>query len=201
MEENHCRRFFEEQFRHQVAAGDLQLNPFERRVLPYVEGRVLDFGCGLGNLAVAAARRGCSVLALDASATATAHVAAIAANEGLDLVVERRDLRIYDSGACFDTVVSIGLLMFFDRSTALRQLQSLVASVRAGGVLVLNVLIRGTTYLEMFDQDEHFLFAPDEVRASLQGFEILEDVVERFAASAATEKVFLTIVARKKPSA
>jgi tellurite methyltransferase len=64
--------FFDRQFRQQVEQQDFQLNPFELEVLPHLHGRVLDFGCGLGNLALAAAAQGCSVLALDASPAAIA---------------------------------------------------------------------------------------------------------------------------------
>jgi SAM-dependent methyltransferase len=62
-------RFFDTQFRHQVQAADLRLNPFEQRALPHLRGRVLDYGCGLGNLALAAARQGCEVLALEEGTT------------------------------------------------------------------------------------------------------------------------------------
>ena len=60
-------QFFEQQFRRQVAERDFALNPFEQAALPYVRGRVLDLGCGLGNLCVAAARRGAQGVAGDAS--------------------------------------------------------------------------------------------------------------------------------------
>ena len=60
-------RFFDSQFRRQIRQAELALNPFEQRALPWLQGRVLDSGCGLGNLALAAARRGCTVPALDAS--------------------------------------------------------------------------------------------------------------------------------------
>ena len=52
----HSVRFFEAQFQRQVSSGEFELNPFERLALPYLSGEVLDLGCGLGNLAVAAAR-------------------------------------------------------------------------------------------------------------------------------------------------
>ena len=63
-------RFFDGQFQRQAAAGEFGLNPFETRALPHVRGEVIDLGCGLGNLACAAAARGAHVLALDASAAA-----------------------------------------------------------------------------------------------------------------------------------
>src|SRR5512137_461066 len=77
--------FFDRQFERQVREGDFALNPFEQAALPQLRGRVLDFGCGLGNLALAAARAGCSVLALDASEVAIAHLSQVAAAERLDI--------------------------------------------------------------------------------------------------------------------
>ncbi len=65
----HSVRFFDTQFQRQINTGEFELNPFERLALPYLSGDVLDLGCGLGNLAVAAARAGCRVTALDGSPT------------------------------------------------------------------------------------------------------------------------------------
>ena len=55
---NHSVGFFDRQFREQLRKQDPALNPFERVALAHCRGRVLDFGCGLGNLAVSAARAG-----------------------------------------------------------------------------------------------------------------------------------------------
>ena len=63
-------QFFENQFQRQVKASQFDLNPFERLAVTYLQGEVLDLGCGLGNLAIEAAHRGCSVTAIDASPTA-----------------------------------------------------------------------------------------------------------------------------------
>lgn len=52
----HSVRFFDTQFQRQINTSEFELNPFERLTLPYLAGDVLDLGCGLGNLAVAAAR-------------------------------------------------------------------------------------------------------------------------------------------------
>lgn len=51
--------FFDAEFRRQSAAGEYSLNSFEQAVLPFLAGEVLDLGCGLGNLSLAAAECGC----------------------------------------------------------------------------------------------------------------------------------------------
>ncbi len=77
--------FFETQFQRQVSSGEFALNPFERLALPYLHGEVLDLGCGLGNLALEAARAGCRVTALDGSPTGIARIREAALNERLAL--------------------------------------------------------------------------------------------------------------------
>lgn len=62
--------FFDEQFRTCHEGGALDLNAFEALALPFLHGDLLDFGCGLGKLSVAAAARGCTVAPLDASPAA-----------------------------------------------------------------------------------------------------------------------------------
>jgi tellurite methyltransferase len=189
--------FFDTQFRRQLQQGGAELNPFEVAALPYLQGRVLDFGCGLGNLAVAAARRGCPVVALDASHAAIEHLRTLAAAAQLPIEAVEADLRSYALTGEFDTVVSIGLLMFFDCPTALRQLASLQAHVRPGGVAVVNVLVEGTTYLDMFDAGGHCLFARDELQRRFQGWDLLLCEHQDFAAPDQRIKSFVTLIARR----
>jgi tellurite methyltransferase len=96
--------FFDRQFRRQAAEGDLRLNPFEQLALPHLRGRVLDYGCGLGNLAVAAARQGCCVVALDASPAGIAHLRERARAEGLPIEAVEADLRTHVLHGDFDAV-------------------------------------------------------------------------------------------------
>jgi tellurite methyltransferase len=190
-------RFFDEQFQRQVAAGDLKLNPFELAALPHIRGKVLDFGCGLGNLSVAAARRSCAVVALDASRTAIEHLRSIAKRDGLQIRAEEADLRSYELGEDFDTVVCIGLLMFFSCPQAFRQLSELQAHVRPGGTLVVNVLTEGTTYMEMFAAEGHCLFKRGVLRECFTGWELMSFVQQEFPAPGDTVKAFETAIARK----
>ena len=153
MKPNSSIQFFDKQFQQQARNGDCVLNPFELTAVPHLFGRVLDYGCGMGNLAFASAERGCSVLALDASPAAIDHIQKRAAAESRMVQGKVADLRDYDLDEDFDSVVCIGLLMFFDRPTALRALSNLQDHVREGGIAVVNVLIEGTTYLDMLDTE------------------------------------------------
>jgi len=190
-------RFFDTQFQRQVRDADLKLNPFEEAALPYLEGRVLDYGCGLGNLSVAAARRGCHVDALDASTTAIEHLRHVARSENLPLRAEKADLRTYAIREDYDAIVAIGLLMFFDCPTAFAQLDRLQAHVRPGGLAIVNVLVEGTTYLDMFDPSAYCLFPRDALERRFAGWEMLRREYQDFPAPNGTVKSFATVIARR----
>ncbi len=190
-------RFFETQFQRQAHHADRSLNPFEQQALPYLRGKMLDYGCGLGNLSVAAARQGCSVVALDASHSAIKHLRQIASTESLQITAAEADLRSYEVRDEYDAIACIGLLMFFDCHSAFAQLQQLQAHVRPGGVAVVNVLVQGTTYLGMFDPSSHCLFARDEMHKRFAGWEILCSEYQDYPSANDTTKSFVTVIARK----
>ncbi|HEY8048191.1 MAG TPA: class I SAM-dependent methyltransferase [Ramlibacter sp.] len=190
-------RFFDAQFRRQVVEHDYRLNPFEAAALPHLRGRVLDYGCGLGNLALAAARGGCEVVALDASPAAIEHLREAARQESLAIDAQECDLRTYVLREQFDCVVCIGLLMFFDCEAALAQLRSLQDHVRPGGVAVVNVLVEGTTYHAMFDPSGYCLFAPQQLEERFAGWNISACAQDNFPAPGNTMKCFSTVIARK----
>ena len=189
--------FFDRQFQQQVRDQDYKLNPFELAALPHLKGRVLDYGCGMGNLAIAAAKHGCSVLALDASQSAISHLRQRALDEALPVEAIEADLRDHEIRENFDCVVSIGLLMFFDCACAARVLSMLQACVRPGGIAVINVLIEGTTFLDMFQPDHYCLFARNEIESRFAGWNIIHSEFRDFDAPGQRIKSFVTLIARK----
>jgi len=197
MATNRSVEFFEMQFRKQVSAHDFVLNPFEEAASPYVSGRVLDLACGLGNLSVAAARRGCEVVAVDASPTAIERLSSIAREEKLRLTAVRADVQQYEVPGTFDTVVAIGILMFFPRQDALELMERVLRAVHPGGCAIVTVLIQGTTFMEMFDGDRHYLFAAEELGLAFAGWTVLLSQQGEFAGPNGTVKRFATVIARK----
>ena len=194
---SHSRRFFDTQFQRQVAQGDYALNPFEAAILPYLFGDVLDLGCGLGNLALAAAARGCRVTALDASATAIEDLSRRSRELGLQLEARQADLQHYDTDARYDCVVSIGLLMFFPQAAAQSGLHALGDWVQPGGIAAVNVLIEGTTFLDMFEPSGHYLFQTDEICRAFPGWKQEYAQIDTFPAPGDTLKRFQTVVMRR----
>ncbi|OYY67266.1 MAG: hypothetical protein B7Y51_00145 [Burkholderiales bacterium 28-67-8] len=189
--------FFDRQFARQVHQPDLGLNPFEQSALPHLNGKVLDYGCGLGQLSLAAARAGCTVVALDASKVAVNHLQHVADAEGLPIRASVADLRTHQLEEGFDTVVSIGLLMFFDCRTATAALSELEAHLRPGGTIIVNVLVEGTTYMDMFDPQAFCLFEREALARRYAAWEVLSSAHSDFPAPGGLKKAFATVIARK----
>jgi tellurite methyltransferase len=200
MNRNQSVEFFDTQFQKQVANGDYALNPFEKAALPFLRGRVLDFGCGLGNLSIEAARSGLEVLAVDASSAAIERIRSAAPAERLRLEGIEADVEKYVIPGQFDTIVAIGLYMFFRRETALALLTRTQEHVTGGGLAIVNVLIEGTTFMGMFEPGNYYLFGREELRERFEGWDVLYHAYDSFDAPGNTKKEFATIVVQKRRS-
>jgi tellurite methyltransferase len=199
---NHAIEFFSAQFDRQIDTADYRLNVFEARALEHLQGEVLDLGCGLGNLALAAAERGHRVTALDACNRAVEDLNRRAAERALPLQAGWADLSDWTAPRQWDTVVSIGLLMFIDCDHARRVMDEIARTMKPGGIVVLNVLVEGTTYMAMFDAQAHCLFPRDELLSRFADWEVLDHRIEDFdAPEPGWIKRFATLIARRPGAA
>jgi tellurite methyltransferase len=189
--------FFDTQFQGQIRDHNYALNPFEIRALDHLSGRVLDLGSGLGNLSLEAARRGHSVVSVDASNAAVVRINTDAQREGLPVKAMQVDIEKWMIDGPYDTIVCIGLLMFFPREVALELLRRIQENVSPAGIAVVNVLNEGTTYMDMFDADKYYLFARNELVERFAGWKILSSSLEAFPAPDGTLKEFSTVIVEK----
>ena len=195
---NQSITFFDTQFQKQVANSDFALNPFEKAALPYVHGQVLDLGCGMGNLSIEAARRGANILAVDASSTAIKRIQECASAEHLAINAVMADIGKYKINKRFDTIIAIGLLMFFKREKALDLLADIQEHVAEQGLAIINVLTEGTTYLGMFEPGNYCLMGQNELEHQFKGWNVLHSIHDSFDAPGNTRKEFSTVIAQKK---
>ena len=197
MTHNKSVEFFETQFQQQIRKQDYALNPFESLALDYLTGTVLDLGSGLGNLSLEAGRRGHRVVAVDASPAAVARINTDAQRQALSVQAIQADIEKWTIDQPYDTIVAIGLLMFFRRERALELLRAIQERVNPGGRTIVNVLMEGTTYMGMFDADNYCLFPRNELEEQFAGWRILSSCHETFCAPEGTRKEFSTVIAEK----
>lgn len=197
MSANRSVGFFDAQFQRQADAGEFALNPFELAALPFVSGRVLDLGCGLGNLSLEAARRGCEVTAVDASAAAVRRIVSAAAQENLRVSAVQSDMSAYSIAGAYDTVIAIGLVMFFDCPEAWRLLGEIRRGTAPRGRAIVNTLIEGTTWMDPFEPGHYCLLSEGALERAFGGWEILLARREEFPAPGGKLKRFDTVVAQR----
>jgi tellurite methyltransferase len=136
-------------------------------------------------------------VAVDSSPTAIVRVVEVSRAENLGITAVLADVAAYRIAGDYDTIVAIGLLMFMPCDLALRLLSEIREHVARGGTAIINVLVEGTTYLEMFDPRGYCLFGRDELEQRLAPWKIELARHQSFDAPGGTKKEFSTVVARR----
>src|SRR5438094_10548308 len=98
----------------------------------------------------------------------------------------------------FNTVVAIGLFMFFSKERAIELLADAQAHVLPGGAIIVNVLVGATTYLDMFEPGHYYLFSGSELREQFRDWEVLECRHDSFLAPGETVTSFGSVVGRRQ---
>ena len=111
--------------------------------------RILDAGCGTGNLSLKLARMGCSVTGVDISENMLAVAREKAIREGLEAEFTNMDvcaLKFPDE--CFEAAVSMAAFEFVaDRKKALEEM---FRAVRKGGTVLVGTINRESPWGEMY---------------------------------------------------
>lgn len=189
---------FDSQFQRQIQDLELSLNPFEKIALDHAVGSVLELGCGLGNLSLQLAQLNHSVVAVDGSPAAIEHINRTKSKEALPVEAIVADLDQFAIAGQFDTIIAIGLLMFFTEERAHALLKEIQAHIKPGGCVIINVLTEETTYLAMFQPGHYYLFGRHELEEKFSGWDIRLSERHVFPGPGNTEKVFATLIANKK---
>ena len=127
---------------HDAAGYELQMGRWSRRLaLPFIDftgigdaGRVLDVGCGTGNLSLALARspKVDGVTGIDVSATYVEHARALSLDSRLEFIVGDACQLPFPDGS-FDNSLSMLVLQFVPRAdAALREMRRVT---RSGGTV------------------------------------------------------------------
>lgn len=104
----------------------------------WIQGDVLDAGCGTGENALFFAARGHRVLGVDIAEPAIARARDRAAERELEMEFEQHNVLELDSlDRRFDTVIDSGLFHLFDDDDRRRYVSQLAAACRPGGRLLL----------------------------------------------------------------
>lgn len=86
---------------------------------------------------------------------------------------------------------------WFPQAEARDALAYIKGLARPGGLAAVNVLIEGTTFMDMFDPAGYYLFRENELQEAFADWVTEYSKFELFAAPKDTIKRFCTVVARR----
>ena len=123
------------------AAGDDQVEKL-LRLSGVAGGHVLDLCCGPGRHAVALAKRGFAVTAVDRTSFLLEHARARAAQASLPVEFVLDDMRRFSRPAAFDLIINMftSFGYFDDRADDLRVLELVRTNLRPGGVFIIEMV-------------------------------------------------------------
>jgi 2-polyprenyl-3-methyl-5-hydroxy-6-metoxy-1,4-benzoquinol methylase len=112
-------------------------------MIPYfnlqTESKVLDLMCGYGRHAIALAKKGVHVTAVDNLANYIDEMKQVAAKENLPLKIEKADVIAYEPDEDYDLVICMGnSLNFFNAADTTKLLRNISAHLKPGGRLLIN---------------------------------------------------------------
>jgi SAM-dependent methyltransferase len=158
-----------------------------RRVVP--RGRLLDIGCGEGRHAIAAAKLGFRVTAVDYEPLALQRARECARAKGVrGIVLREADVfRLPFPDSCFDVVLDYGCLHHQRKSDWPAYTASILRVLRARGFYVLSVFSPEFRFFRQSRRPWHIAFgayrrcfrAEDIVRLFGRDFEVVEMIEER----------------------
>ena len=108
----------------------------------FAPASTLEFGCGVGRLALPLARRPGSVTAVDRSPAMLSAAKEAAARQGLSHITFQTPRELFDSTRLFDLVVCYHVLQRMPRQEALSVLEALAARIAPGGIGVFQWPVR-----------------------------------------------------------
>lgn len=139
--------------------------------------KVLDLMCGYGRHAIALAKKGIQVTAVDNLGNYIDEIEQVATKENLSLTIEKADVITYEPSETFDLVICMGnSLNFFDAADTSKLLKNISAHLKPGGHLLINSWSIAEIAIKNFKEkswstigeikflnDSKFLFQPNRI--------------------------------------
>lgn len=118
---------------------------------------IIDLMCGYGRHALALARQGYAVTAVDNQKEYIAEIKAAADTEGLSVSAVTGSALEYVPDGLFDAAICMGnSFAFFDAEQAEHLLRTLAAHIKSGGVFIINTWMLGEIAIRHFKEKEWF---------------------------------------------